>query len=63
VLDMRRPRGIGRRYRRRRDAPTGALDFRRLDGGEQEPKLADKTIQLRPNGPLFVQVKVRIEEW
>src|SRR2546428_12398648 len=42
--------------------PTGALHFRRLDGGPQEPDPSESTVQLRPNGPLFVRGKVRIED-
>ena len=42
--------------------PTGALHFRRLDGGDQEPEPQDPTVQLRPNGPLFVRGKIRIED-
>jgi uncharacterized Fe-S cluster protein YjdI len=42
--------------------PTGALHFRRLDGGAQELEHSERTVQLRPNGPLFVQGKVRIED-
>ena len=41
---------------------TGALHFRRLDGGDQEPEPQDPTVQLRPNGPLFVRGKIRIED-
>jgi CDGSH-type Zn-finger protein/uncharacterized Fe-S cluster protein YjdI len=42
--------------------PTGALHFRRLDGGPQEPEPPDTTVQLRPNGPLFVRGRIRIED-
>jgi CDGSH-type Zn-finger protein/uncharacterized Fe-S cluster protein YjdI len=42
--------------------PTGALHFQRLDGGDQEPEPSDPTVQLRPNGPLFVRGKIRIED-
>ena len=42
--------------------PTGALHFQRLDGGDQEPEPQDPTVQLRPNGPLFVRGKIRIED-
>src|SRR5207302_1891195 len=41
--------------------PTGALQFRRLDGGPQEPE-PEPTVQLRHNGPLFVRGKIRIED-
>jgi uncharacterized Fe-S cluster protein YjdI len=40
--------------------PTGALHFRRLDGGPQEEPDAETTIEPRQNGPLFVRGKVRI---
>ena len=40
--------------------PTGALHFRRLDGGSQEPVPEETTVQERPNGPLFVRGNVRI---
>jgi uncharacterized Fe-S cluster protein YjdI/CDGSH-type Zn-finger protein len=42
--------------------PTGALHFRRLDGGPQEPESPETAIELRPSGPLFVRGKVRLEE-
>jgi uncharacterized Fe-S cluster protein YjdI len=42
--------------------PTGALHFRRLDGGEQEEEAAssETTIEPWPNGPLFVRGRLRI---
>jgi uncharacterized Fe-S cluster protein YjdI len=40
--------------------PTGALRYRRLDGGPQEEPPAETTIEPRPNGPLFVRGRVRI---
>ena len=40
--------------------PTGALHFRRLDGGEQESAADETTIEPRPNGPLFLRGHVRI---
>ena len=42
--------------------PTGALHFRRLDGGRQEPEPSETTVELRPNGPMFVRGKVRIQD-
>jgi uncharacterized Fe-S cluster protein YjdI/CDGSH-type Zn-finger protein len=42
--------------------PTGALHFRRLDGGPQEEPPADTTVSPRPNGPLFVRGRMRIED-
>lgn len=40
--------------------PTGALHFRRLDGGLQEEPAGETTIEARPNGPLFVRGRVRV---
>lgn len=40
--------------------PTGALHFRRLDGGPQEEPEEPTTVNPRPNGPLFVRGRVRI---
>lgn len=40
--------------------PTGALHFRRLDGGPQEEPAVEATIEPRPNGPLFVRGRVRV---
>jgi uncharacterized Fe-S cluster protein YjdI len=40
--------------------PTGALRFRRLDGGPQEEPDEPPTIDPRSNGPLFVRGRVRI---
>jgi uncharacterized Fe-S cluster protein YjdI/CDGSH-type Zn-finger protein len=40
--------------------PTGALHFRRLDGGPQEPVPERTTITERPNGPLFVRGNIQI---
>ena len=40
--------------------PTGALHFRRVDGGEQETPAADTTVEPRPNGPLFVRGRLKI---
>ena len=42
--------------------PTGALHFRRLDRGVQEQEPSETTIQLQPNGPMFVRGNVRIED-
>jgi uncharacterized Fe-S cluster protein YjdI/CDGSH-type Zn-finger protein len=42
--------------------PTGALHFRRLDDGPQEEAPEEPVVQLRPNGPLFIHGKVRIED-
>jgi uncharacterized Fe-S cluster protein YjdI/CDGSH-type Zn-finger protein len=40
--------------------PSGALHFRRLDGGAQEEPDAETTIEPRPDGPLYVRGRVRI---
>ncbi len=40
--------------------PTGALHFRRLDGGEEEPADPETSVYERPNGPLFLYGKVRV---
>jgi CDGSH-type Zn-finger protein/uncharacterized Fe-S cluster protein YjdI len=40
--------------------PTGALHFRRLDGGPQEESTAETTVEPRPNGPLFVRGRLKI---
>jgi len=40
--------------------PTGALHFRRLDGGEQETASEQVNVLARPNGPLFVRGPVRV---
>jgi uncharacterized Fe-S cluster protein YjdI/CDGSH-type Zn-finger protein len=40
--------------------PTGALHYRRLDGGPEEKPQEETTVAPRPNGPLFVRGSVRI---
>jgi CDGSH-type Zn-finger protein len=40
--------------------PTGALHYRRLDGGRDEQPPAETTVEPRPNGPLFVRGPLRI---
>jgi uncharacterized Fe-S cluster protein YjdI/CDGSH-type Zn-finger protein len=40
--------------------PTGALHFERLDGGPQEAPPAETTVNVRPNGPLFIRGQVKI---
>jgi uncharacterized Fe-S cluster protein YjdI len=40
--------------------PTGALHFRRLDGGPQEDVDEPLVVEPRPDGPLFVRGAVRI---
>src|SRR5437667_9213923 len=39
--------------------PTGALHFRRLDGGQQEGVSVETTIEPRRNGPLFLRGRLR----
>jgi len=43
-----------------RQCPTGALHYRRLDGGSQEDGGDTVTVQPRTNGPLFLRGPVRI---
>lgn len=40
--------------------PTGALHFRRLDGGAQEEAPAETSVEPRPNGPLFLRGHLKI---
>ena len=40
--------------------PTGALHFRRLDGGATEEAATETTVEPRPNGPLFVRGRLKI---
>ena len=40
--------------------PTGALHYRRLDGGPQEEPPDETTVDPRPNGPLFLRGRLRI---
>jgi len=42
--------------------PTGALHFRRLDGGAQEQPDEPTVVDARPNGPLFVRGRVRVTD-
>lgn len=42
--------------------PTGALHFRRLDGGAQEPEPEPIEVGEQRNGPLYVRGRVRIED-
>jgi CDGSH-type Zn-finger protein/uncharacterized Fe-S cluster protein YjdI len=57
IVDNGSPGEIGDVIQR---CPTGALHFRRLEGGPQEPVPEETTVQERPNGPLFVRGNVRI---
>ena len=40
--------------------PTGALHFRRRDGGAQEDAPEEATFEAQSNGPLFVRGRVRV---
>jgi uncharacterized Fe-S cluster protein YjdI len=40
--------------------PTGALSFKRHDGGEDEPAADEVTVDPRQNGPLFLRGCVRL---
>jgi uncharacterized Fe-S cluster protein YjdI len=40
--------------------PTGALHYRRLDGGADEQAPEETTVEPRPNGPLFLRGRLRI---
>ena len=40
--------------------PTGALHFRRLDGGPQEPVPEVTRIRTVPNGPLYVRGEIEL---
>lgn len=42
--------------------PTGALHFRRLDGGRQEEPADPPTVVPARNGPLFLRGRFRIED-
>lgn len=42
--------------------PTGALHFRRLDGGPQEEPIDQPTVVPRTDGPLFLRGQFRIED-
>jgi uncharacterized Fe-S cluster protein YjdI/CDGSH-type Zn-finger protein len=42
--------------------PTGALHFERLDGGPQEEPAGGTVVEARPNGPLFLRGRIRIED-
>ena len=42
--------------------PTGALHFRRVDGGPQEPEPDVTTVELQQDGPMYVHGSIRIED-
>jgi len=41
--------------------PSGALSYRRLDGGAQEQPAAVTTVEPQRNGPLYVRGRFRVE--
>ena len=57
VVDNGSPDDIARVVQR---CPTGALHFRRLDGGPEEPVPERTTVREMPDGPLVIRGKVRI---
>jgi len=57
IVDNATPDEIGDVIQR---CPTGALHFRRVDGGPQEPVPAQTVVRERPNGPLFVRGNVTV---
>lgn|SRR5574341_1052566 len=42
--------------------PTGALHFRRLDGGQGEKGDSQVSVEIRPAGPLFLRGNVQIKD-
>ena len=44
-----------------RRCPTGALHYRRLDGGPQEEPEEELRVVPRQNGPLFLRGRIRVE--
>lgn len=42
--------------------PTGALQYTRHDGGAGEPLPEETTVQVRPNGPLFVRGNLKVTD-
>jgi uncharacterized Fe-S cluster protein YjdI len=42
--------------------PSGALQYTRHDGGAAEPIPEEATIQVRPNGPLFVRGNIKVTD-
>lgn len=42
--------------------PSGALYFRRLDGGPQEEPPAETTVRAARNGPLFQRGRIRVTD-
>jgi uncharacterized Fe-S cluster protein YjdI/CDGSH-type Zn-finger protein len=43
------------------DCPSGALHYRRLDGGPQEEAPEETKVEARPNGPLFLRGRLTIK--
>ena len=44
-----------------RRCPTGALRYRRTDGGEDEQPARENTVRLAPDGPLYLEGRLRVE--
>ena len=42
--------------------PSGALHFRRLDGGAEEPVPSETTVQTVPDGPLYVRGDITVRD-
>lgn len=42
--------------------PSGALQYTRHDGGAVEPIPEETTVQVRPNGPLFVRGNIKVTD-
>jgi uncharacterized Fe-S cluster protein YjdI/CDGSH-type Zn-finger protein len=57
IVDNGSPDEIGEVIQR---CPTGALHFRRRDGGPQEPVPEQAIVQQRPDGPLYVRGNIAI---
>ncbi len=43
-----------------RHCPTGALSYRRTDGGEEEQPASENTVRVAPDGPLYLAGRIRI---
>ena len=42
--------------------PTGALHYQRLDGAPQEPVPTTTTVDVQPNGPLFLRGDIEVKD-
>jgi uncharacterized Fe-S cluster protein YjdI/CDGSH-type Zn-finger protein len=58
-IDAAPPDGIAEAVMR---CPTGALHFRRLDGGEQEPVLDETWVMPVPDGPLYLRGDIELAD-